>query len=73
MRRWATTIRAIDPMDGIMKKWFGPTVPAINEEAARRYLQNNGLGYCEIHGEFVAEIEWDEQNNSKLQLNPSWN
>lgn len=38
------------------KTWCGPNVPGISAADAEAYCQNNGLGYCEVVGELVAEI-----------------
>lgn len=56
MRIWCTEIEAKDPFTGQLKKWCGPDVPGINVADAERYCQENGLGYCKIAGELVAEI-----------------
>lgn len=56
MRMWCTQIKAIDPITGEMATWCGPNVPGINLEDAINYCQLNGLGYCEILGELMAEI-----------------
>ena len=47
---------AIDPIDGQMKKWSGPYIDGISIYEAEQYLQANGLGYCMIDGELIAEI-----------------
>lgn len=57
---WVTEIHAIDPVDGILKTWRGPNVLGINYEDAERYCQHNGLGYCKVIGELVAEIPCKE-------------
>lgn len=59
MRKYTTIIRAVDPADGQLKVWMGPTIQAESIEAARLYCDTNDLGYCEIFGEFIAEIGWD--------------
>lgn len=56
MRYWVTEIKASDPKTGELKTWAGPNVPGVNKETAYQYLNQNGLGYCEIIGELVAEI-----------------
>lgn len=56
MKKWATEIKAIDPKTGELKKWCGIEVPGINLEDAELYCQNNGLGYCKVIGELIAEI-----------------
>lgn len=56
MKFWCTTITAIDPITTEMKSWCGPNVPGINKADAERYCQKNGLGYCKVDGELIAEI-----------------
>lgn len=56
MPLFATEIRAIDPITGEMKTYGGPNVPAFTPGMAAHYCQQNGLGYCRILGELVAEI-----------------
>lgn len=53
MKQYTTIIKALDPSDGKMKVWQGPFIPAESFEKAREYCDNNGLGYCEVHGELV--------------------
>lgn len=60
---WVTEIQAIDPLTGVLKTWFGPNVPGINQEDAERYCQQNGLGYCAVIGELVAEMPCKEGTN----------
>lgn len=56
MKKWCTEIKAIDPTDGIIKSWGGPNIPAISFRDAEMYCQMNGLGYCKVIGELIAEI-----------------
>lgn len=56
MRLWVTKITAIDPMSGELCEYIGPNVPGINWDDAEDYCQQNGLGYCAICGELIAEI-----------------
>lgn len=56
MKQWVTEIKAIDPVDGEMKTWGGPTVPGISLRFAKEYCQNNGLGYCKVIGQLIAQI-----------------
>ena len=56
MKLWVTEIIAIDPLSGELKKYGGPEVRGINAQAAWDYCQQNGLGYCRVQGELVAEI-----------------
>jgi hypothetical protein len=59
---YTTEIKAIDPLDGELKTWGGPNVPGISFADARWYCDNNGLGYCEIKGQLVCEIETKLEN-----------
>jgi len=61
MYYWTTEIKAIDPSDGVLKKWAGPNVPGINESDAKHYLETHELGYCEISGQLIAEIPCEEE------------
>lgn len=67
MKQWVTSIKAIDPQDGQMKLWSGPHVPGIDRSDAERYCQENGLGYCSIDGELIAEIPCKEGTHE-----PDW-
>ncbi len=60
MDLYVTSIMAVDPRDGELKKWCGPEVPGISESDAQRYCENNGLGYCKVDGILVAEIPCKE-------------
>jgi hypothetical protein len=67
MRRFTTSIKAIDPTDGELKSWCGPTIEAISWTLAEDYLLNNGLGYCVVDGMLIAEVpvkddipQWDK-------------
>lgn len=62
MYLFTTSLKAIDPHDGILKNWCGPNVPGISFKDADNYCQENGLGYCKIEGILVAEISADENN-----------
>lgn len=56
MKLYLTEIRAVDPTDGETKTFAGPRVPGITFGFAEQYCQNNGLGYCKVIGELIAEI-----------------
>lgn len=56
-KMYATKLKAIDPNDGILKDWMGDYVKASSVEEAKQWVQNNGKGYLDIHGEFVEEID----------------
>ena len=68
MKLWTTTIRAINPITEELTSWCGPHVPGINEIDAKRYCQENGLGYCEVDGELIMEIP-----TKKDGITPDWN
>lgn len=55
MKYWVTTIKAINPRTSLLDNWIGPNVPGISKKDAERYCQQNGLGYCQIAGELIAE------------------
>lgn len=56
MKMWVTEIyatpagsqRAVD-----LVKWRGPLIPGATQEAAEKYCQDNGLGFCKVIGEAV--------------------
>ena len=60
MKLWVTEIEAKDHFTGQLKKYGGPEVPGICKSDADLYCQNNGLGYCKVVGELVAEIPCKE-------------
>jgi hypothetical protein len=67
MKLWVTSLRAIDPRTGELKRWCGPHVPGITHKHAEQYCQENGLGYCVVVGELIAEVE--TKPNS---IEPDW-
>ena len=66
MNLYVTQIKAIDPADGEMKTWIGPNVPGISWADAEFYCETNGLGYCEVIGQLVAEIGTKYDKNGNL-------
>jgi len=56
MKIWGTTIYAICAETGEEKVFCGPNVKAPKRELAHQYCQTNGLGYCHIQDELIAEI-----------------
>lgn len=60
MKLWCTEIVALDPKDKNFKRWCGPNVPGVNIQTAQEYCDNNGLGYCQVTGELIAEIPCKE-------------
>lgn len=68
MYLFTTSIIAKDPIDGIMKKWGGPNIPADTIEEAEWFVQKYGLGYCKVDGQLIEEIELtDEEFNNIIQ------
>lgn len=55
-KEFTTGIRAIDPIDGKLKDWRGPRITARSLEEAKKFVQDNEMGYLEVDGEFVEEI-----------------
>jgi hypothetical protein len=71
---WATEIKAKSPIDAAMKTYCGPNVPGETQEEAQEYCEANGLGYCWVIGQLIAEIpciegtfepDWNNQINYK--------
>lgn len=61
MKKWVTEIQAIDPHTGRgLITWCGPEVPGLTLKHAEQYCQQNGLGYCKVIGELIAEIPCKE-------------
>jgi len=61
MKKWQTTLHALDPRTGEYCEWFGPVIEAPSMELAKEYCENNGLGYCIVEGELVGEYGVDEE------------
>lgn len=66
MKKWVTSISAIDPRDGVMKKWCGPEVIAETHEEAQKYCEENELGYCKVMGLLICEIPWSIAEKAKI-------
>lgn len=49
-----------DNNSDMVVKFAGPNVPGIDEKTAQEYCDNNGLGYCKVVGELIAEIPCKE-------------
>lgn len=60
MTLYVTEIKALSPSSGEMRNYCGPNVPGISMETAQEYCEMNGLGYCKVIGELVAEIPCKE-------------
>lgn len=48
MAKFATSIKAIDPISGQICDFSGPVIEAKTWSAAETYCQENGLGYCKV-------------------------
>lgn len=72
MKVFITEIEAVDPIDGQIKKWEGPRIVEKNIKEAKKYCQENGLGYCKVIGELIEDIESNQLifdfNNIKLDI-----
>ena len=69
---WVTEVKAKSPIDASMRSYGGPNVPGNTLEDAQEYCEKNGLGYCWVVGQLIAEIpckegtfepDWDSQIN----------
>jgi hypothetical protein len=67
MKVFTTTIMAICPIDGELKRYAGQNVPGISFATAQEYCNQNGMGYCKVDGILVEEIP------CKSNGNPDWN
>jgi hypothetical protein len=63
MKMWATQIWARDPKDNKLKKWGGPNIPAPSRLIAQEYCDQNGMGYCYVDAELIAEIPANENHD----------
>ena len=59
MKKWTTKITAVHPITKELCIWMGPYVDGENMADAQKFCDENGLGYCEVDGEFIGEIGWD--------------
>lgn len=56
MKKYLTEIRAVSSKDGELHTYAGPEVPGISFKDAEDYCQRNGLGYCKVIGEYIADV-----------------
>ena len=56
MKRYSTQIKAINPQTQELVCWAGPNVVGVSVSDAQKRCNNNGLGYCEVIGELIAEV-----------------
>lgn len=57
MKKWVTEILALDPVSGHLKTYGGPHIDAPTWEEATSFCQANGLGYCRVVGQLIAEVD----------------
>lgn len=62
---YITEFKAVDPKDGTLKTWAGPTIWKKSWEHAQKWCEEN-QGHLLVIGELIAEIPADEN------LNPIW-
>ena len=55
MKKFTTSIEAINPHTGELNIFNGPVIEAQSWEQAQFNCDNNGLGYCRVDGEFTGE------------------
>lgn len=67
MKKYVTEISAISPITGELTTYVGPEIPGISFEDAENYREKNGLGYCKIIGELIAEIPCKKES-----FEPDW-
>ncbi len=63
MKLYTTKIEAM--RNGELILFQGPNVPGLTYQHAQAYCEANGLGYCQVVGELVAE----ESTINKVTLN----
>lgn len=68
MLYWATTLVALDPEDGQLKRWQGPHIPGITYEDAQKYIRVSNMGYLTIIGQLVADSR-EHMDPYKTRLN----
>jgi hypothetical protein len=59
MKKWLTYIKAVNPQNGELCLWVGPLAIGETIQDAQKWCNNNGFGYCQVVGEFVAEIDYN--------------
>ena len=71
MNIYITTVTAVCPVDGSLKKYAGPSIPSISFSEAQNYCNNNGLSYCKVEGLLMAEwsnegglVDYDNERNN---------
>lgn len=64
--KFTTNLLAIDPKDGVIKEWVGPTIDAPSFELAEEQILKTGLGYLSIRGQLISSI--DEETGSTINF-----
>jgi hypothetical protein len=57
---YSTVVKAIDPVDGILKTWDGDKIKAISFGEAEYILQNTERGYMKVTSELVSKMPFKE-------------
>ena len=57
LRRWFTSITAIDPRNGCLCNWKGPDIIAESRDLAQAFCNESGRGYCVVIGEYVGKYK----------------
>lgn len=55
MKKFTTSVEAINPHTGELNLFNGPVIEAVSWEQAQYNCDNNGLGYCRVDGEYKGE------------------
>lgn len=63
VKTWATEILALDPLTGWLTRYIGPNVRGRTRDEATQFCQVNGLGYCRVTNEFIAEFDDDDETS----------
>lgn len=61
MKTWTTEIIAIDPRDGIVKRWDGPRVPGNTRKEAELFCMEHQMGYCKVEAEWIEDQEVSQE------------
>lgn len=68
MKIWTTKIEAIKHSTGELCTLCGPNIEAPSWDLAQLHCESNGLGYCVVDGELIAEIPTKQDG-----ITPDWN
>lgn len=62
-KKYTTELWALDPQTGELKLWVGPHILATSFTHARQICDTTGKGYLDVTGEFISEIDEEENQN----------